>query len=48
MVEIKNVLICGLGAIGSVYAVKISQDQSISLRILTDEQRIKRYENLTI
>ena len=44
MVEIKNVLICGLGAIGSVYAVKISQNHSISLRILTDEQRIKRYE----
>ena len=43
MKEIKNVLICGLGAIGSIYAVKISEQKSINLKIAVDEQRLPKY-----
>lgn len=39
--EIKNVLICGLGAIGSIYATKI---KNANLKILLDESRIERYQ----
>lgn len=43
MNDIKNVLICGLGAIGSIYADKIQTFKSDSLRVLVDEERLKRY-----
>ena len=43
MKEIKNVVICGLGAIGSIYAVKISEQKSINLKIAVDEQRLPKY-----
>lgn len=43
MNKIKNVLICGLGAIGTIYAAQISKNEDIELRILADENRIKRY-----
>lgn len=43
MKDIKNVLICGVGAVGSIYADKIQNFDSESLRVLVDEQRLKRY-----
>lgn len=43
MNDIKNVLICGLGAIGSIYADKISRLRECKLKILVDENRLKRY-----
>lgn len=43
MKTIKNVLICGLGAIGSIYAVKISKNKNANLSVLVDEARLKRY-----
>ncbi len=45
MDEIKNVLICGLGAVGSIYAVKIKNYQGASLKILVDNWRLARYKN---
>ena len=41
MREIKNVLICGLGAIGTIYAEKLRD--CTDLRILTDKERFERY-----
>lgn len=43
MRDIKNVLICGLGAIGSIYADKIQAFEPDALRILVDQERLKRY-----
>lgn len=43
MKDIKNVLICGVGAVGSIYADKIQNFDSESLRVLVDKQRLKRY-----
>ena len=43
MRDIKNVLICGLGAIGSIYADKIQKFNPDSLRVLVDEERFERY-----
>ena len=43
MRDIKNVLICGLGAIGSIYADKIQKFNPDSLRVLVDEKRFERY-----
>ena len=45
MDKIKNTLICGLGAIGSIYADKISEFDNTSLKILVDETRIQKYKN---
>lgn len=39
MMEIENVLICGLGAIGSIYADKIQ-----NAKILVDKERLERYK----
>ena len=39
----RQVLICGVGAVGSIYADKIQNFDSESLRVLVDEQRLKRY-----
>lgn len=44
MNEIKNVIICGLGAIGTIYATKISETKDINLKILLDNERIKKYK----
>lgn len=38
-----KVLICGIGAVGSIYADKIQQYDADSLRILVDEERLERY-----
>ena len=43
MKEIQKVIICGLGAIGSLYADKISQHDNKNLRILVDEDRLRKY-----
>lgn len=42
MSEIKNVIICGLGAIGTIYAQKLKD--CTNLKILADEKRIERYK----
>ena len=41
---IKNVLICGLGAIGSIYADKIQNYDPNYLRVLVDKERLQRYK----
>lgn len=43
MSKISNVLICGLGAIGTIYAVAIQKSGFANLKILVDSQRLKRY-----
>lgn len=45
MKEIKKVLICGLGAIGSIYAVKILQNNKADLSVLVDKARLIRYKS---
>ena len=44
MKEIKNVLICGIGAIGSIYADKIEKFSPKNLRVLVDRERLERYK----
>lgn len=41
--EIKNVIVCGIGAIGSIYADKIHSKTPNNLRVLVDEQRKIKY-----
>lgn len=41
MKEIKNVLICGIGAIGSIYAEKIQKYST--LKVLVDKKRLEKY-----
>lgn len=49
MKDIKNVLICGIGAVGSIYANKIQNYDAENLRVLVDKQRYERYiKNPTI
>ena len=43
MKEIKNVLICGIGAVGSIYANKINEYDNQSLKILVDKNRLESY-----
>lgn len=43
MKEIKNVLICGIGAVGSIYANIINQSETANLRVLVDEKRFENY-----
>lgn len=45
MSEIKKVLICGLGAIGSIYAVKIKNCLKGSLKVLVDKERLNIYKS---
>ena len=44
MKEIKNILICGIGAIGAIYANKINQDENSNLKILIDKTRLEKYK----
>ncbi len=44
MNEIKKVLICGIGAIGSIYADKISKYNHSDLKILVDKDRLEKYK----
>ncbi len=39
----ENILICGIGAVGSIYAEKIQKYSPDNLKILVDEQRLERY-----
>lgn len=43
--QIKNVLICGLGAIGSIYATKIKDNNVATLKILVDKNRLQKYKS---
>lgn len=43
MKEIKKVLLCGLGAIGTIYADKLQRFDSENFRVLVDEDRLERY-----
>lgn len=40
---IKNVLMCGLGATGCIFANKINKNKNVDFRILVDSQRLERY-----
>lgn len=44
MNEIKNVLVCGIGAVGSIYANKINEYNSECLRVLVDKARLEKYK----
>lgn len=46
MKEIKNVLVCGIGAVGSIYADKIEKFTPQNLRVLVDEARLERYKKI--
>ena len=43
MKEIQNILICGIGAVGSIYANKISEYDNNHLKILVDKNRLEKY-----
>src|SRR5574344_89805 len=46
---IKDVLLCGLGGVGSVYASLITDSKMFNLKILLDKKRLERYtQNPTI
>lgn len=45
MKEINKVLVCGIGAVGSIYANKINEFDKENLRVLVDETRLKNYTN---
>ncbi len=40
---IKNVLLCGIGAVGLTYACKIQDYSPECLKVLVDEERLRRY-----
>ncbi len=43
MKEINNILLCGLGGVGSIYAQKIIDNTNCDLKILVDKSRFERY-----
>lgn len=43
MDKIKNVILCGMGAIGAIYANKL-QNADCDFRVLVDENRYKKYQ----
>lgn len=43
MKEIENIILCGLGAVGAVYADKLSKT-NYNFRVLVDETRFDRYQ----
>ena len=45
MRKIKNIVICGLGAIGGYYASKIYENPDYCLKILVDNERLIRYKS---
>lgn len=44
MRDITNVIVIGLGAIGSIYAAKLKQYNPGCVRVLVDERRLERYQ----
>lgn len=43
MKSINKVILCGLGAVGTVYADKLQRFDEKNFRVLVDEERLKRY-----
>lgn len=43
MKQIKNILICGLGAIGTICASSIMKNNNLNLKILVDKKRFEKY-----
>ena len=43
MKKINNILLCGLGGVGSIYAQKIIDNTNCDLKILVDKSRFERY-----
>ena len=43
MKKINKVILCGLGAVGAVYADKLQKFDAENFRVLVDEARLKRY-----
>lgn len=48
MNEIKKVLICGIGAVGSIFADKIQSYNSECLKVLVDNERFERYKTCPV
>lgn len=46
MNQIKNILICGLGAIGTICATAIKESNNFNLKILIEESRLKKYSTI--
>lgn len=44
MKEIKKVILCGLGAIGTIYADKLEKFNAENFKVLVDEARLERYK----
>ena len=44
MKEIKKVILCGLGAIGTIYADKLEKYDAENFKVLLDEARLERYK----
>ena len=44
MKEIKKVILCGLGAIGTIYADKLEKFDAENFKVLVDEARLERYK----
>ena len=45
MNKIKNILICGLGGVGTVCAANLFENPNINLKILIDKSRLEKYRN---
>jgi 2-dehydropantoate 2-reductase len=43
MNDIKNVMLCGLGAVGTVYAEKFVNNKDVNFRVLVNKERFERY-----
>lgn len=48
MKEIKNIILIGLGAIGTIYATKLQDYDATCLKVLVDEERFDRYSKNSI
>ena len=48
MKEIKKVILCGLGAIGTIYADKLEKFDAENFKVLVDEARLERYKKKPI
>lgn len=48
MKEIRNVILCGFGAIGAVYASKMLLNKHCKFRVLVNESRLNKYKNTPI
>lgn len=48
MESIKKVILCGLGAVGTVYAEKLQNFDPVNFKVLVDNNRLKRYTDSPI